>query len=246
MPIIAILTIGVQVLCIIHAVRSGRTTPWMYIIMLLPGIGSAAYVLTEILPELLHSRTGRQVRGDITRLLDPDAEYRRLVEQADVTHSADAFRALAAELTRRGEYDKATLLFDRALAGPMATDPMLLMGLAELQFARGAPERAVATLDRLRDANPDFQSQSGHLLYARSLEAAGRGPEAVEEYRALCGYYSGEEPRARLADLLDRSGDMPAARQVWAELVQRVEKASTHYYRGNRPWYDEAKKRLKA
>ena len=45
-----------------HAVKTGRTQPWLFIIILLPGIGSIVYFISEILPELWHGRDGQAIR----------------------------------------------------------------------------------------------------------------------------------------------------------------------------------------
>ena len=52
---------GLLLLCVIHAARSGNIFPWVYIIIFLPGLGAIAYILAVILPEALKSRTAGQL-----------------------------------------------------------------------------------------------------------------------------------------------------------------------------------------
>ena len=44
MPLIYILTLAVQAGLIVHVIRTGRNTIWIWAIALVPGAGSLAYV----------------------------------------------------------------------------------------------------------------------------------------------------------------------------------------------------------
>ncbi|HSD69286.1 MAG TPA: PLDc N-terminal domain-containing protein, partial [Woeseiaceae bacterium] len=61
MPLI-VLSVIVQIALVVHVMRSGRQTYWIYLIVFMPVVGSIAYLIVEILPELL---AGRQARGAI-------------------------------------------------------------------------------------------------------------------------------------------------------------------------------------
>jgi len=45
------LLIAAQVLCIIHAYKTGRRN-WIYLLIFLPGIGVLIYLFMEILPDI--------------------------------------------------------------------------------------------------------------------------------------------------------------------------------------------------
>ncbi len=47
-----------QLLCIIHIVRTGRNTSWIWLIIFVPYVGGVAYLLVEVLPTL--GRGGRR------------------------------------------------------------------------------------------------------------------------------------------------------------------------------------------
>ena len=52
MPILAVVSILLQIACITHAVRSGRVQYWPIIILIGSFVGCLAYFLVEILPEI--------------------------------------------------------------------------------------------------------------------------------------------------------------------------------------------------
>ena len=64
----------VQCLCAIHVYRTGRPNYWFYVILIFPGIGSLAYILTEILPGVRWDRIEIDIPNRSVRLAVPDAE----------------------------------------------------------------------------------------------------------------------------------------------------------------------------
>ena len=56
---VAALPIILTVLLIIHVIRTGRNTLWIWLIIFLPLAGGIAYTIVELIPELSRSRTLR-------------------------------------------------------------------------------------------------------------------------------------------------------------------------------------------
>jgi hypothetical protein len=228
-------------LCIYHAVKTGRTQPWLFIIILLPGIGSLVYFISEILPELWQGKDGRALRKQVKNIADPDADLRQAKREAEMVGSVETKKSLAEEFHRRGNYAPAIDLYRSALAGIHKDDPALLHGLARTQFAAGDGKGAQATLDTLQSANPDYTSADSHLLYARALEMQEKNDEAAREYERLIRYFPGEEARCRYALLLQRSGYVSHARDMFTQVLRSVEGAPGHYVKYNREWVDIAR-----
>ena len=206
----------------VHAMKTGRSPWWLFILLLLPFIGSIAYVAVELVPEMFRTRGARRVRSEIGNMLDPDKEWRQRVAQAELVDSVDAKRALAEECEKRGEWGEAIRLYKAAATGIFAGDPALLLGLARAQLGGGDAPACLETLREMEEAQPNWRNQEAHLLLARALEAAGRATEALEEYEAVSRYYAGFEARSRYALLLLKQGRVREAR----DLFQEVERAS--------------------
>ena len=92
--------IVIQVLLIIHVIKTGRNTIWIWVIALLSYAGVIAYVIVELIPELLHSRTAQATRRNVKRALDPTAQLRRLQDEAQVTNNVAGSQRYAEELLR--------------------------------------------------------------------------------------------------------------------------------------------------
>jgi hypothetical protein len=138
---------------------------------------------------------------------------------------------LAEEYLAAGQPQDAVALYREALSGIHATDPSLMLGLARALFSLGNTAEVLATLDRLREGNPEYSSPEGHLLYARSLEMEGRTEAALREYAALTVYYPGQEARCRYALLLQMTGRAAEARNLFEEIRKAIAYGPRHQYR---------------
>ncbi len=246
MPIIGAVVLALQVLLVIHVVKTGRQTYWVFIVMMLPLVGAIAYFIVEILPEIAHSRAGRQVAKDLGSVVSPDRELRQLTREAARADTVENRFKLAKECLNKDRLEEARELLEGCLQGIHGEDPAILLALAKARFGLQDFAGTVETLDRLRQADPNFQSAEGHLLYARSLEGQGHIERALYEFEALTGYFAGEEARCRYGLLLEQAGRRDEAREVLAEVVRSVDLAPKAYYRAQREWYEIARERLGA
>lgn len=230
-----------QIALVVHVFRTGRPIYWVYIIVFIPAVGSVAYLIVEVLPELFGHRSARSAIRGIRKTLDPDAEIRQHEKLLKLSGSVDAARHLAGELVASGRYEEAVRHYEEALKGLYEHDPDLLLGLAQAQFGNGEFEKVRATLDTLKEHNPDFRSQDGHLIYARSAEECGDLENAEEEYKAVAAYYSGDEARVRYARLLEKIGKPEDAMAVYKDIVAAAELAPRHFRKAQKAWIAEAR-----
>lgn len=241
-----VLSLVIQALLIVHCIKTGRNQIWIWVLALLSYAGIIAYVAAELVPDLLRSRaTQRTVRG-VKKTLDPEADLRRLAQLAQASGGVDARARYGEELLKLGRGDEAAEQFLQCLRGLYEHDANLMLGLARAQFAGGKAADARATLDSLIKHNPEYRSADGHLLYARALEVEGQVPRALEEYKALSGYYPGAEAAVRYAQLLRGQGQRDEARTVLKGLLDQSAVAPAHYRRTQEEWLKQAERELAA
>jgi hypothetical protein len=245
MPLLYIVGLVISVPLIIHCIRTGRNTIWVFVLLALPMVGSAAYFFVEIFPELRSSRASRRALRGLRSTLDPESNLRRAENAVKVTGDVASRQKYADELVRMGRAAEALPIYQTCLTGVFADDPKLLLGYAQAQFAAGEPAGARSTLDELIGKNPQFRSPDGHLLYARALEGEGNDEKALSEYATLAEYYPGAEAGVRYAKLLKRLGQAPLARQTLQGLLERARFAPAHYRKVQREWLDEAASELR-
>lgn len=243
MPIIIASTV-LMIVCLIHAIKTGRTNPWLMVIVFLPLIGSLIYLFMELIPEMMTTRQAHSVKRGLQNVADPSREFRARKREVEMVGSADAKRGLAEEYMRRAMYADAADLYRSALTGMHTDDPVLLYGLARALLADGDGAGAQATLDALQACNPGFVSNEAHMTYARALESQGKNSEALDEYKALIRTFPGEEARCRYAQLLQKMGAGEEARAAFREVIRSLDGAPRHYRREQKEWGEIAKKNL--
>jgi hypothetical protein len=244
MPFALILGV-LDLVLIVHAAKTGRFSPWAYIILMIPLFGSLAYVAVELVPEWLGSYQGQKAKKRFVATLDPQRRYRALTDELAITDTIANREGLAAECLALGKFDEAKHHYDEIIARPMGEEPVFFLGRARAEFAAGSPADTVVTLDDLRHRWPDYQSSDGHLLYARALEEIGRTDEAVEEYKALAGYFPGAEARVRYGLLLDRLERKTEARAVLSDLLTHMRRAPKHVRKVQAEWIGMAERAMR-
>jgi hypothetical protein len=230
---------------VVHAAKTGRFSPWAYVILLIPVFGSLAYILVEIMPEWLGSYQGQKARRRFVSAVNPEGQYRALTDQLAITDTIANREALAAECLELRKFEEAKQHFDEILMRPLGEEPIFMLGRARAEFGLGQAADTVATLDELRRRWPDYQSADGHLLYARALEDSGHTDEAIEEYKALAGYYPGAEARVRYGMLLDRLGRRSEAKLVFTDLLTHMRRAPKYVRKVQAEWIGMAEKALR-
>jgi hypothetical protein len=241
-----IISLLIQAAFIIHVIKTGRNQLWIWV-LIIPGLalaGILAYVVVEILPELLQSRAARRTARGIRKAMDPGADLRRYEGEVRVGGNVASRQRYAEELMRHERYPEAITQYREALTGLYEHDPNLMLGLAQAQFSNGDAGAARATLDDLIRLNPDFRSPQGHLLYARALAAEGNVQKALEEYKVLAPSYPGAEAAVRYAQLLEAHGERAEAQRIARELLEQARIAPGHYRRAQRPWLEAAQRLL--
>lgn len=244
MSLLFLLSVALQVICLVHVVRTGRPYWWMLVLFLGSYIGVAVYFLTQILPDLRHDPRARRAARGVARKLDPTRDLRQLRDELARADTVQNRLRLGAEFLELGEAGEAEEVFRGCLRGLHADDPDILLALARAEFAQDKFEQCHASLSRLIETNPNFRSDDGHLLYARSLEALGRKDEAIAEYKVLDDSYPGEEARLRFAELLHGLGRVAEARELCQKTLERSRLAPKYYRRAQKEWIDRAQRLL--
>ncbi|MFO1184440.1 MAG: tetratricopeptide repeat protein [Bauldia sp.] len=236
-----LLLLALDIALVVHAAKTGRLTPWAYVIMLLPGIGAVAYIVAELMPEWLGSYRGRRTRARIGSALNPERAYRQFKDNLETVDTIANRVALAEECLTLERFEEARGLYKSVVALPLGDEPSYFVGLARAELGLGRHAEAIATLEQLRQKWPKHESAEGHLLYARALEAGGRSEEALEEYEAVGRYFPGAEARTRHAMLLARLG-RSEAKPMAAEIVRALRRSPGYVRKNESAWLAEAER----
>jgi len=241
MPIL-VLTIALQVITVVHVLRTGRPMWWIMLIIFLPFVGCAAYFFVEVLPSLRNNPAARRALQAARATVDPGRGVREGALDYERSQNIETATRLTEELTKAGQFDEAIRVCNEARTGFFEDDPKILLALANAQFAAARYPDVIGTLDYLRDKNPGLRAADGHLIYARALEETGATQRALKEYDALAGYYPGAEARVRQAMLFKKLGRTAEAQELFAAILKDARLAPKHFRRSQHEWIALAEK----
>jgi len=243
MPFVGLMLL-IQGALVIHVLKTGRDTKWIWLLMALPGVGALAYVALEVAPDVLGTRQGRQASKRVMETLNPNKdineaslEYERSATVANTTR-------LAEECMSKARYTEARDLYRQCLTGMNEFDPHILFGLAQSEYGCENYRKVKSVLDTLIEKNPDYKNQDAHLLFAKNLYKLGDIEKASEEYDVLINYYTGPEPTYRYAMLLKEQGNQEKSQSLLQSILRNTELSPRHYKNMHKHWINLAKKEI--
>ena len=240
---IFLLTIAVQVLCVIDVIRNGRNQLWIMALVFLPIASTIAYVVLEVYPRFQGNRHVRGARAVVAAKLDPEKDVRAARTALATADTVANRMRLADALSALGSYGEALPLYREATTlGPV--DLRSAGKLARAEYESDQAAAALATLDAAPAASAQSDRDRIGLLRARILEALGRKDEALALYADLVTRVAGEEGRCRYAALLIDQGQDDTARRVLEEVESRMKLMDRHQRAAEADMYRWAMARL--
>lgn len=222
MPLLAAISLAIQIFFVIHAYRSGAPRYWVFVILAFPVAGCVAYYFMEVFPSSREARSARKAVRSLAKAFDPERELRAKVEEVKICGSIDNRLALASECVAAGLFAEAIQLYEGCREGPYADDPQILYGLAGAQIEAGQQAEARGTIERIESLHPKFKSQEVALLRARVLEASLEIDAALAAYRAVVPAFVGFEALCRYGLLLLRLGRESDARSAFLQVLHKA------------------------
>ena len=239
-----IVTILVQIACVVHLIRNHRNSLWLWAIILLPIAGSAAYVVVEILPGLFQRREVRAVQAAAVRKLDPERELRAARAAVDVADTAANRTALGDALAEAGQWGEAVRHYREAVAKTPGQDRASRVRLARACLEAGHSAEARRLLETLPESASPSENDRAALLLARSLDDLGETDRAIALYTELGERMPGAEAQCRHAALLVARGRGREAVPLLEETERRARRLDKMERRKDSEMYDWAARTL--
>jgi len=114
MPFLVV--IGLQVLCIVHLMRTGRNPLWLTALIFLPVVSALAYLIVEVLPGLGSNRHVRTARAKAIETIDPERELRGARDALGLADTAANRLRVADALAALGRHGEAVPLYRESIA----------------------------------------------------------------------------------------------------------------------------------
>jgi hypothetical protein len=240
-----LLSLIMSILLCWHAVKTGRNSMWLMIILMTQPIGGLVYIALNILPDLFGGRTAQRVSRAARETLDPHREYREAKQAWQETPTVRNQSRLATAAAQMRHFGEAESLYRAAAQGVHADDPVLLLGLANALLELRRPAEALEVLERLGDDEAHGRTPAAALALGRAYEDLGRIPEADRALQWAAERMPGFEALSRYAAFMARNGRRDEAREIVAELDKRLVKLRGQFRREGQTWRHHAAQALR-
>ncbi|MDM8549723.1 hypothetical protein QUF72_06590 [Desulfobacterales bacterium HSG2] len=240
MSILVVLEVLIQIYFAVHAVRTGRER-WLWIIILLPGIGSLVYFFAEYVPDLQGSYKVQKFSSGVGNRLNPTKRLRHLEDQLELAPSVKNKKLLAEEYVNHGMFDKAISLYRDCMQSLYENDISMIEGLCCAYYFKKDLSNAKKYLTKLRELRPGEKRDEFDLLYARTLEDTGETDGALKSYSEVANSFSGEEARCRYALLLKKLGRTEEADELFDMILKNARLSPKFYVKAQKKWINIAK-----
>jgi hypothetical protein len=212
----------------VHAVRSGQSLFWLFILFSFPLLGSLIYFALIYLPNSRLQRGARKVVVAASKTLDPTRELREAQAAYDYTPTAQNQMRLAAAQLEAGKAEEAALNYEACLKGLFASDLEIRLGAARAYFASGRSQDAITHLEFIRANDPSFRAEQVALLLAQALAAAGRQADAKQEFESALQRFGSFETKAEYVIWAAGAGEHEVAKRLEPELQRAMERWTRH------------------
>jgi hypothetical protein len=235
-----LVSLVVSILLCWHAVKTGRDSMWLWIVIMFQPIGGLVYIALNIVPDIVGGTTARRLSSAARETLDPHREYREAKQACDDTPTVRNQSRLATAAAHMGRHAEAEALFRAAAQGVHADDPVLLLGLANALLELQRPADALEVLDRLGKDEAHGRTPAAAMALGRAYEALGRIPEADTAFQWAAERLPGFEALARYAAFMARNGRRDDARDLVDEMNKRLVKLKGPFRKEAIVWRDFA------
>jgi hypothetical protein len=236
--------LALQLLLIIHVIKTGRNTLWIFLLVFLPVVGGLAYLIVEVLPGIGRSRAARAAGNAVARAIQPSRRRRELESLLALQDTVRNRLDLAEEYLAAEEPHQAVEVLRHCLAGVHASDPELRRCLSRALLGCGRPAEALPLLESLA-AEGRLEAVSDRLLLLRARTEGGSA-DPLEAYRGLYESDRGMEAGYWYAACLVSRGKREQAEGVVRDMREQLRRFPQFKRTMGQDWLAKAARLLKA
>ncbi|HYT87671.1 MAG TPA: tetratricopeptide repeat protein [Gemmataceae bacterium] len=234
-PVLAVATVGLIVWALIDLSTRQVESYWVWVILLLPGVGALVYLFAVVRPNL---------RSLGSSWFTPRPSLDELRYRAEQAPTLTNHLALAERLIEGEDFAAAIPHLEEA----HKREPehgQVLYSLAYCHVQEGRAAAAVPLLEQLTQREPRWWHYTGWHLLITAQDEAGDRPAAVASCRELVRLSPTLEHSCLLAERLLQDGQTGEVQLLLQRALQDYEFAPGSSRRRNRRWAGEARRLLR-
>ncbi|HYM03885.1 MAG TPA: tetratricopeptide repeat protein, partial [Stellaceae bacterium] len=200
-----------QLLMLVHFFRRRPEGYWFFIIIFLGPLGALVYFIVEVIPDL-------RVKPPAIARFERGRRRRWLEHMAGEAPSVEMLQELGEIYAAEGEHERAVAFFTRVLKRDAGAREALY-GRGKSLVALGRIDEAIADLEPVAHAEPNYHFYDAYLTLAECYERAGRDEAAEAAYREILGRTTVSRAYYNYGALLARRGQRDAARDMMRQIL---------------------------
>lgn len=234
------IVIGLQAICVVHALRKNLHQKWIWLIVFLPVVGSLIYIFTE----MFNRRQVQHVQTNLFSVLNPGGQISKLEERLRFSDTFNNRIALADAYLANKQTDKAVKLYEGSLTGAFTENEHVRGQLSLAYFALNRFEDVVNMASKIVHL-PQFTKSRVHVIYALSLAYCGEEEKAEKEFKQMNGQFANYEARYNYGIFLEKAERKEEAIQQFNQILHESTHLSPREKASYREWFQLSREALK-
>jgi hypothetical protein len=235
-----------QIICIVHVVRKGCGTGWIYVIVFLPVAGCIAYFIIEILPELRSGGVVDNLKDTINNVVVPGKKLKDLEQKLHFSDTFDNRMKLADEYSRCGLYRNAIEIYEKFLDGIYGDDPMIIYKISLAYYNELNYVKAMEFVIKLASKDMVFKNFNEWKLYVMLVEQKGDVEATLKEYDRLAENNPNFEAIYLYGKFLKKIGKTREAAAKFNDILFQGNQIKEYSFHDNKKWIGKAKSEMKS
>lgn len=223
----------VQIAALIHFFKRRPAWYWFYVVLIGGLLGSAVYIVAEIIPDAGLARQGFQRYGRRSRIATVEATVRDNPSVANLEELGELY-------WDQRQYAKAREIFDRAIS-TRADSPRTFYRRGQCEMELRDYARAVSDLEEAIRGDSKTDNYRGQMLLAQAYAAVGRNDDASAWFAEAVKRSSTPEILFSYAEFLAAQNHNDEARQWLATLEEKRKSSPRYVQRVERVWFRKGK-----
>lgn len=234
-----------QALLIIHVIKTGRDTSWIYILIFIPIAGGIAYIVVELIPAIFTRHRITNVTGTIDTIVNPGGKIERLEEQVSISPTFKNLTILGDAYFDAGRYSDAIKMYDDALKPPFDSDSKYLIKKSNAYLNSGKLEDAIKELNLSEKILNGNLPEEGLLIKSMIHEKSGQCDVAKEYLIKACNIKNDFFYRFEYGKLLSRIGEKNEAERVLLDIYNEYKRMPSSAKKYHRSLINEVSQEIK-
>lgn len=140
--VLLILPYLLELLLLIHIIKTGRSYTWVWLLFLVPYVSGIAYVILCVIPDLISGPSNRVGGGSLIDEVFPGIKIKKLEQTVRNSSTTANIVELADAYADAGNYDKAIELYKGCLEGLYKHDAGIQFKLMSALYEKGKTDEA--------------------------------------------------------------------------------------------------------